>query len=485
MSTRAIAGAAALLLTTAPAAWALTPEALWADWQAALAGFGVEMTATETRDGDALVLSDLTTVQTFGGASTRTVYERVILLPDGADRVVVELPAVMALTTETEVDGESARQTGAISHDGLEFTVTQAGDARDYVYRADRMSYRLDGIEGIDDAPPLAVEVALSDLVSDYTFTPDGDALDMVADDFAAATLTLSIVSEDGPQPFELTYAASDLAGATSGRFRPDDEAASPLEGIDLAAAYTHAGAETTAEGTGAEGPFAFSSRSTAGRLEVGLDADGLTERFGSEGLEMEVALPQFPVPITASLASFATGFTLPVGVADEAKPFGLQLAFADLTLDDVLWSLFDPTGQLPRDPATLMLDLSGEAEMAADLFDPEALAELDGPPGEVRTLSLTELSLDAVGVDLLASGDLTFPTPDITAPVGSIDVALDGAFALADRLVTLGLLPAEQVAFVKGMAGLVARPVGEDQLESTITFTEDGGITANGMPLR
>ena len=40
-------------------------------------------------------------------------------------------------------------------------------------------------------------------------------------------------------------------------------------------------------------------------------------------------------------------------------------------------------------------------------------------------------------------------------------------------------------MAAMAGMAGVVARPAGEDALESTIEFTEGGGIVANGLPLR
>ncbi len=154
--------------------------------------------------------------------------------------------------------------------------------------------------------------------------------------------------------------------------------------------------------------------------------------------------------------------------------------------MDDAIWNLFDPAEELPRDPATVVLDFAGTAVMNVDLFgDPEAMAALEGPPGELKSLTLTQLLVTLAGAELRGSGDLAFPVPATPpAPVGTIDLALDGGFALIDRLVAIGLVPAQQAAFVKGGAGAIARPVGDDQLESTIEFTEGGGISANGMPL-
>ena len=70
-------------------------------------------------------------------------------------------------------------------------------------------------------------------------------------------------------------------------------------------------------------------------------------------------------------------------------------------------------------------------------------------------------------------------------APVGQIDLKLEGGFALLDGLVAIGVFPAQQATFLRGMIGAVARQTGDDTLETTIAFTEGGGITANGLPVR
>jgi hypothetical protein len=62
----------------------------------------------------------------------------------------------------------------------------------------------------------------------------------------------------------------------------------------------------------------------------------------------------------------------------------------------------------------------------------------------------------------------------------------LSGGNALLDTLQGAGIVPIEQLAMVRGMLGAFARPgATPDTLESTIEFTEGGGITANGVPLQ
>jgi hypothetical protein len=48
------------------------------------------------------------------------------------------------------------------------------------------------------------------------------------------------------------------------------------------------------------------------------------------------------------------------------------------------------------------------------------------------------------------------------------------------------GLVPIEQLAMARGLMGAFTRPGAEpDTVESTIQFTEGGGISANGVPLQ
>lgn len=488
MSTRAFAGAVALFLTTAPGAWAqLTAEGLWADWRDVYGRFGMELTATEDSSGDTLTLNDFTMAMNIEGLVSEGSYGSIALIEQSDGTVRIEIPEEMTYTGTTTFEGETVEQTFLITQQGFDAVVSDLDGTRTYTMLADNLSYVFEDVTNGEAPQPVPLTMSVNGMDTTYVVTR-GDDTFALAQDFAATELVLEADASATEEPFEMRYVASGLSGAGSGDLPAnptigDTPSLSEL-GLEFDATFLHGGSELTIDAMTPEGPFNLTSTANAGRIFVGLTPDGLTETFSSEGTEATVQVPQFPLPVAFSMEAFAAGFTMPVGVSDDTKPFGLDLALRSLVVDEAIWSLFDPTGQLPRDPATLVLDLEGEALMSADILgNPEALA--DGPPGELKTLTLSDFTLSFGGADLAADGDLTFPTPDPSQPVGAINLALNGAFALVDRFVALGFLPAEQAAFAKGMAGAVARPVGEDQLESTIEFTEGGGISANGLPLR
>jgi hypothetical protein len=178
----------------------------------------------------------------------------------------------------------------------------------------------------------------------------------------------------------------------------------------------------------------------------------------------------------------------MPIVVSDDPQDFAMLLRFDGLTASDTIWSMFDPSRALPRDPATLVVDLSGTGKWFVDITDP-ALAEapMDGVPGEVQSLTVNELRLDMVGAELTGTGDFTVDNSSMPpVPVGAIDLQLVGGNGLIDRLVSMGALPQEQAMGARMMLGLFARPgTGADTLTSRIEFTPQGGIIANGQPLR
>ncbi|MEM8850407.1 MAG: DUF2125 domain-containing protein [Pseudomonadota bacterium] len=488
MSTRAFAGAVALLLTTAPDAWAqLTADEVWSGWQEAYGDFGMALTATEERSGGTLILNDLTQRMELAGVVTEGNYGAITLVEQTDGSVRIEIPEEMAVTSITTVEGETIEQTFRITQQGFEAVVSETDGTRAYVMGAQSLGYEFDDITSGEAPQPIPLTAMLGAFETTYTIAETDDGMS-INQDFSADRMTVSADATATDEPFAFSYVATDLTGTGAGTFAGStdiSETPSLSElGIDFDMTFAHAGSELSVDADTPEGPFSMSSTASGGEVFVGLTPDGLSETFSSTGTEATIQVPQFPLPVAISMDAFSAGFTMPVGVSEDTKPLGLDVILRELVVDEAIWSLFDPTGQLPRDPATLVLDLDGEAVMSADILgDPEALA--DGPPGELKSLTLGDLTLSFGGADLAASGDLDFPTPDVTQPVGTIDLALDGAFGLVDRFVALGFLPAEQAAFAKGMAGAVARPVGEDQLESTIEFTEGGGISANGLPLR
>ena len=69
----------------------------------------------------------------------------------------------------------------------------------------------------------------------------------------------------------------------------------------------------------------------------------------------------------------------MPVAVSEEPQDAALALRFLGLTISDQIWGMFDPAGVLPRDPATLVIDVAGKANWLVDVFDPAIAKHADG----------------------------------------------------------------------------------------------------------
>ena len=194
----------------------------------------------------------------------------------------------------------------------------------------------------------------------------------------------------------------------------------------------------------------------------------------------------EIPVPIEISTGSTEISLSMPLYAGDAPQDMGLRLGVQDLVVGESLLGMVDPGQAIPRGPASLLFDASGQVQLFIDLMNmnPE---ELTGPPGELRAITVNELSVSAAGAELSGTADLTFaPNQLIPMPVGQADLQLSGGNALMDALVAGGMVPAAQSGMILGMANVFARPgATPDTLETTVEFGADGSITANGVPLQ
>ncbi|MCK0168721.1 DUF2125 domain-containing protein [Jannaschia sp. S6380] len=489
MPKHAISGATALLLTTAIAHAEVDARTIWTDWQEVSARFGGALTAaSEDYSNGTLTLTDMMATTTMDGAESRIEYGTVRLVEGEDGTVTIELPESLEMTTTNTVGEVTQTQDLAVRYQDLEIVVSEEEGVRVYDAEAESMTMTT-AVAPEDGSGGAELVVTMSGIDSTYRSGTDGDdgALEQT---LAADGLELRLAVEDeGGAPVAITSTLEGITGTFDGNLgeMPDLPVTSMAQwNMTYQGGLRHDGGTFRMDGEGPQGPFSVDGTSDTGNLDFSLTEDSMGYRLGAEDVAMTVQAPGFPVPIRIAVAESETGFTLPFGEPGTEKPFGMTLAYRDLVIDDALWALFDPTGQLPRDPATLVVELAGTATPSVDIFgDPEAMATLQGPPGTLDSLTIERILLDLVGATLRGSGELAFPTPDPSQPVGTIELSLDGGFALIDKLVALGFVPAEQAAFVKGMAGAVAKPVGDDQLETVIEFTEGGGISANGLPLQ
>lgn len=107
-------------------------------------------------------------------------------------------------------------------------------------------------------------------------------------------------------------------------------------------------------------------------------------------------------------------------------------------------------------------------------------------PPVELDSLKINQVRLAVAGAELSGTGDLTFDNAaPVPMPLGAIDLSLNGAKGLMDKLVTMGLVPQDQAMFAQMMLGVYAVPSGDDAVTSKIEFKEGGQILANGQRIQ
>ena len=210
---------------------------------------------------------------------------------------------------------------------------------------------------------------------------------------------------------------------------------------------------------------------------------------MNAKALSFSVAAPDLPMPDgRVDLTELGLSFVLPLMKSDTPEPFGLLLKIIDLDLADGVWALFDPSGLLPRDPATLILDAKGSATLTQDITDDAVTSGT--PPGLLNALDLPQLLLRIAGAELAAKGAFTFDNSDTTTfpgiplPTGKLDITALGLNGLIDTLVNMGILSSDDAMQARMLIAVIANSnPDKDEMTSLLEF-RDKGFFANGASL-
>ncbi|MGL4321598.1 MAG: DUF2125 domain-containing protein [Paracoccaceae bacterium] len=203
------------------------------------------------------------------------------------------------------------------------------------------------------------------------------------------------------------------------------------------------------------------------------------------------VGNPGMPFPINIGFGGMGFDMKFPLKTSADAVPFTFIMKLQEFTVPPEVWGMADPTGQLPQDPATLIIDTAGSIRLLEDFSTTPAPGATPAPP-ELHSLSIRDLQLKMVGADLTGNGDLTFDLADTTtfggmpAPTGTLNFKLDGGNGLLDKLAAMGLVPEDQLMGVRMMMGMFATMStdGSDSMTSTVEF-KDKGLFVNGQQLQ
>lgn len=500
---KSVSTAAIMVALSAPASFAdITGAQVWSDWKDYMQSFGYETTGAETQSGGTLTIRDITMSAVLPedeGSVALTM--GTLSFVDNADGTVsVELPTQMPVSFDMAPStGDAAQGTLLVTQSAPVMIVS--GDPGDftYTYTANSMTMTVQDVvaDGADITSEMFNMTFEMNDISSTTRTTIG-ALRGYEGRFSAAGLTYDIGYdvEDGPEAGKgrFTGGMTDVSVSATGAFPEGIDSAEVGEmisaGMDVTSTLRYESGSSDVQIDAPDGSIAATTQSGGGMFAVAMGADGLRYDLTQNDVEMTAQVPDFPFPVSLSIAENAFSFGMPVMMSSDPQDFAFGFKLGDFTISDVIWNLFDPAVQLPRDPATLELDLTGTARILSDIFDPVAMAST-ATPGEINTLDIRALVIDMIGARLSGSGAFAFDNSDLVTfdgvprPEGALDLRLEGANALIERLVGMGLLPQEQAMGARMMMGLFGVPQGDDTLTSKIEVNAEGHVLANGQRLQ
>jgi hypothetical protein len=339
--------------------------------------------------------------------------------------------------------------------------------------------------------------VAIVGLAGNYTVATDTQSRISSVLNADSVGLTLAI-TDPTPETGGTTNVTGNMVGLTAttqgvllSPSQMEDMSAALATGFSTDGTFGYSSADLAFDATGTADTAKVAGTFGAGTLTFGISKDRLAYGGTSSAAKLTISGSSIPFPeLVVSLAETGFDLLMPVTKSDAPQDFRLLLRLVDLAVSDEVWAMFDPMAALPRDPATLVIDTTGKAKWLVDIFGPEA-ETMEIAPGELHALDINDLTLRAMGAAITGKGAFTFDNSDTTTfdgmplPTGKLDLTIDGANALLDKLSQTGLLPQDQVMGARMMMGLFARPgEGPDTLTSTLEF-KDKGFFANGQQLQ
>lgn len=489
-------GAAALtvFLLGSTAVYAdVTAEEVWQQLSDYYADLGHKVTAgSKGMDGDTLVVRDAVFASDMPDANVSFTVAELRMKELGDGRVEITMSEEVPFTMKSEPGtGEDVDMSMKFTQSDLKLIVSGTAADTNYDFTAPEMAFSFDGM--VVDGKPVPMKFTAKMEGNSGTSRMTTGVARKVESEMKSDMVDFSVSADDpeGEGTFAMSGSLTGLTGTSSGTFADGVDMSDMNKALESGTAmegtFAYAGGGYTFDFKDGEDTVSGQTTGEGGSLHFAMSKDGLI--YGGEGKATTVSMQMsaLPMPIDMSIASTAFDMTMPIMKSDDAQPFGLLVKMVDLKVSDSIWGLFDPTAQLPRDPATLIFDVAGSGKLLVNFLDPANAEKIENEvPGELNSLDINELKLTAVGADLTGSGALTFDNSTSTPkPIGSVKLQLVGGNALIDKIVAMGLVPEDQAMGARMMMGMFSVPTGDDTLSSEIEFKEDGGIYANGQRIQ
>ena len=500
----ACSAAAISIFMTGSAAYAdVTAQQVWDDWKEYMVGFGYELQARESISGNTLVVDDLVmnvVLPEEEGSMTMSLGQfQFTDIGDGT--VSMSIPAELPLKFSIKpVEGETVD--ALIDYNTSGYSVVISGEPEDmtYNYSVAKMDIALS--ELLVDGTPVDLilgSMSVSDLVGSSNMKIGNLRSTTQRMTTGPVTFKADFTDPEGPGRMQIdgNYSSMGFAGGGTipSSMDPNNVAEMLNSGFAFEGGFEFGSGGSEFTFTEEDQTLEGSTSTGGGTLDIGMDTNGLNYAGQASDYRIQMIGGELPFPIEMAMQKAAFNLLMPVTGSEEEQDFAFGLTLGDFTMSELLWTIFDSGAQLPRDPATVALDLTGKVKLMVDLLDPgsmEAVERGEAEPGELTELDIKGLTVSLAGAKLTGEGGFTFDNSDkvtfdgMPAPTGEIDFKLEGGNGLLDKLVAMGLLPEDQAMGARMMMGLFAVPgPGEDTLNSKIEVTGDGQVKANGQRLR
>ncbi len=489
----------AMLLSTTGAFAQVTAQQVWDDWKSNMGMYGENgvTIGSEAYANGVLTVTDLGFSMTDAGVTASGNLAQLVLTEQADGSVAVAMSDTYPLHVEgIDEAGKAFSVDLSMTQAGMAMNVSGMPGALTYQMNAPRVTIELDQLTEEGVPVPAEIVVGLNNVAGGYTST--GTDLKTLDYDMNVESVDVKATGAEDGTSFTLNGTLATMAMQmvmTVPANAMVAEGANPFAaGLDLDGAYSFgAGTFTfnaTEDGAATDGTMTM----TGGTVAFAMDHAAMDYSFGLQGLTTAMTSAELPFPVSLAMNAMDFRLAMPMSPTDAPADFAGRLNLGGLTVNEELWAMIDPGAIIPRDPATVTVDVSGTATMKVDLTDPAVgqggMAEATAP-GDLNSLTINDVTVAIGGADVHATGALTFDNTDLATysgmpkPIGSIDFALNGVNGLIDKLVQLGIVPEEQLMGARMMMGMFSVPVGDDMLTSKIEFTADGHLLANGQMLQ
>lgn len=396
----------------------------------------------------------------------------------GDGRVSVSYPDEVAFKTTAKDEVPAINATVDLA--GVEHIISGTADARRHDFTAPSISY---GVNSDDSSFDMNVEMSGVQGMQMHS----GDDIRHFSGDFSADNLRVNYDMDDKDVKMSMKMDYQDFAIDFDADSITEETAEDLLNGKrNFKFNYSMGAGTSITDMNQPDFVGVLTAASDGGQGSISV-SDGVFKMSGdARAAAYELKFTEMPLPpFQAEIDIASTSIEIPLKKTDTVVPAKIMFNLSGLKASDTLWGMVDPTGSLPRDKANLNIDLTANMKWLVDLVKAD---QAEGMPAEVQDVTINDITLQVAGAHLHGTGSAIVDNSKFPPePVGTVDLDLKGGIGLLDKLVALGLVPADQGEMVKMMSGMFTLPGGDgsDHLTSKIEMKEGGSILVNGNPVK